>query len=108
MARTAAMATPCPRACFKGAKVPRRRVVHPREKLESIDAFRVVPTRVARLGLRHWKSPKCTEIVPKIRPVSWREQLRKTRGADSGDARAASSFSAHVQVRRRRRLQGGR
>jgi len=32
MARTAAMATPCPRACFKGAKVPRRRVEHPREK----------------------------------------------------------------------------
>ena len=31
MARTAAMATPCPRACFKGAKVPRRRVEHPRE-----------------------------------------------------------------------------
>jgi len=31
MARTAAMATPCPRTCFKGAKVPRRRVEHPRE-----------------------------------------------------------------------------
>jgi hypothetical protein len=35
------------------------------EKLETIDAFRVVPTRVARLGLRHWKSPKCTGISPK-------------------------------------------
>jgi len=33
MARTAAMATPCPRACFKGAKVPRRRVKHPRENI---------------------------------------------------------------------------
>jgi hypothetical protein len=33
MARTAAMATPCPRACFKSAKVPRRRVGHPRDKV---------------------------------------------------------------------------